>query len=98
MPIISVAQIIKSLKSVAQTRGIFDVKFEGAIGDGIVNDADAINHAIANASARGGIVWFPPGKYRLGSGIVINSQVVLDGVGWSGDPDRNGSWLYVKDT
>src|SRR5438128_2583192 len=78
---------------------IYDVKTYGALGDGSVNDAPAIQAAINDASGTGagiggGVVWFPPGVYRLGFGLNISNQVVLAGSGWN-PSTGNGSWLYV---
>jgi hypothetical protein len=78
--------------------GLFNVKDTGAMGDGIRDDADSIRISLSQAAKKGGVVWFPPGKYLLGSTLEITNQVILDGVGWSGNPDSNGSWLYVKNS
>jgi hypothetical protein len=90
---------------------VFDVKTYGAIGNGSANDAPAIQNAIndaSNATNKGGIVWFPAGVYKLGSGLTISDQVTLAGTGWetplfntSTTPPNtmgNGSWLYVDST
>ena len=72
----------------------------GAKGDGAYDDAPAIQAAIQAAAAHGGgIVWVPPGLYRLGSGLTISNQVILAGAGW-GPPytPANGSTLYVTRT
>ena len=77
-------------------QGIFDVKDNGAKGDGTANDAPAIQNAIIDAEEKGGIVWFPPGKYRLQSGLEITKQITIQGVGWNKTPG-NGSWFFVDD-
>jgi len=57
--------------------GIFNVRDYGAIGDGINNDKPAIQEAIdtaaeiAKAGNRGGVIFVPPGEYRLEQGLVI---------------------------
>jgi hypothetical protein len=73
--------------------GIYDVKAYGAVGDGVADDASGIQHAIQSASSSGGgLVWIPPGVYRLGSnGLRIPRQVIVAGTGWW----DNGSWFYV---
>nr|NQU89525.1 hypothetical protein [Bacteroidota bacterium] len=53
----------------------------GAAGDGINNDAGAIQNAINFFSGNAGIVLFPPGIYLLNSGISLNDSVVLKGSG-----------------
>lgn len=57
----------------------------GAVGDGVTNDAPAINAAIsAAAAAGGGIVFLPPGTYLVSSTISISGdQVELWGAGWN---------------
>lgn len=50
----------------------FNVKDYGAVGDGITDDLAAIQVAVdaCIASATGGIVYFPPGKYSIGDGSI----------------------------
>ena len=55
----------------------FNVRAHGARGDGATLDTDAINAAIAAASAAGGgTVWFPAGRY-LSFSIRLRSNVAL---------------------
>src|SRR5688572_25133569 len=88
--------------------GVVDVTDHGAVGDGVTVDTAAIQAAVDEAAARGGIVRFPPGHYRLGApGIRITRPVQLAGVGWEGTaveegagekaPVPGGSWLFVDD-
>lgn len=86
----------------ASPAGYFDVTAAPyrARGDGAHDDAPAIQAAINNAAARGGgVVWLPPGLYRLGAGLTVPNQVILAGAGW-GPPytPANGSTLYVTST
>lgn len=61
---------------------VFNVSYFGAVGDGITNDATAIQAAIASASlAGGGIVFFPPGTYLIGTRIALKDRVSLKGSG-----------------
>lgn len=59
---------------------MFDVRQQGAKGDGLANDRPAIETAIATAKqAGGGIVFFPPGTYLTDSTLVVPSTVRLRG-------------------
>src|SRR5215831_13046255 len=65
----------------------FNVKSDqyGAVGDGVTNDAAAINSAITACNAAGGgVVYLPTtsgGTYLVGSSLVMASNVVLKGCG-----------------
>ncbi|MCC6167022.1 MAG: hypothetical protein IT329_07315 [Caldilineaceae bacterium] len=88
---------------------VYDVKTYGATGNGSTNDAPSIQTAINDAqAAKGGIVWLPPGVYKLGSGLSITQPITLAGAGW-GTPSRdttgapsnataNGSWFFIDNT
>src|SRR5256885_15560892 len=61
--------------SVAQ---VFDVRDFGAAGDGVTNDAPAVNDAVVAANAvGGGIVEFPTGTYLAGGSIHLLSNVTF---------------------
>ncbi|MGW6774903.1 glycosyl hydrolase family 28-related protein [Streptomyces sp. NPDC055037] len=62
---------------------VADVRAYGAQGDGSVDDAPAINRALAAAAERGGgTVSIPPGTYRIDDVIrIAHSGVVLRGAG-----------------
>lgn len=75
-------------EALGSTTGVFyNVKSGfGAAGDGVSDDRAAIQSAINAASSTGGIVFFPPGTYRItgtltvlsGSGVTLlgtNSQI-----------------------
>jgi len=71
----------------------------GAIGDGVANDKGAIQAAI-NA---GGIVFFPPGVYRVASTLTISANnVVLVGCGNASqlrfNPSSGGTLLLFEGT
>lgn len=51
----------------------------GAVGDGITDDSEAITNAILSLDENGGIIYFPIGKYLLRSGISLSEKVVLRG-------------------
>jgi hypothetical protein len=60
----------------------FNVKDYGAKGDNNTDDAGAIASAIAAAtSAGGGVVYFPSGKYKVLSTILVPQNVNIQGVG-----------------
>jgi hypothetical protein len=70
-----------------------NVKNYGALGNYSNDDTNAINAAIsASQSAGGGVVFFPPGTYKITSTIVVPGGVSLLGCGsgspWSGHPSR----------
>jgi len=61
---------------------VFNVKDPyGAIGDGVVDDTAAIQRAIDAAAAGGGVVFFPPGTYKITSTLTVPSNVTLQGAG-----------------
>lgn len=60
---------------------VYDVRNYGASGGGVVDDAPAIQAAIAAAEAGGGTVFFPPGTYRLLSTLTITGTVQFRGAG-----------------
>lgn len=91
--------------------GVFDVTKPpfNAPPTGTSDAQPAIQAAINAAQANGGgIVWLPPGVYKLNSGLVISQQVTLCGAGWSnphpdnlGTPNNstgNGSWISISST
>jgi polygalacturonase len=57
---------------------VFNVRDYGAVGDGVANDAPAVDAAITAANASGrGTVEFPPGTYLAGGTIHLRSHVTL---------------------
>lgn len=72
--------------------GTVDVKRYGATGDGVTDDAPAINAAIQASGSEapyGGTVLFPPGVYRIASSIHVTRGVVLKGT-------VRGHWPVAK--
>src|SRR5207248_9013059 len=52
--------------------GLADVRSFGAKGDGIADDHSAVQAAVdAVRAGGGGIVWFPRGRYRVGSTVAV---------------------------
>ena len=74
--------------------GYYSVKDFGAVGDGVADDLAAINLAIAACPATGGIVFFPPGIYRISatlnigkgsaSALATRQNITLLGASFSG--------------
>lgn len=58
-----------------------NVKRHGATGDGVDDDTSAITAAVTALGAAGGVVYFPPGTYRVTSVITIPEDVSLVGTG-----------------
>jgi len=52
----------------------------GAKGDGVSDDTRIIQNALEIASRTGGIVWLPPGKYRITSSLRMPPGVTLQGI------------------
>jgi len=63
----------------AQGVNQFNVKDYGAVGNGVANDATAVQNAISAATPTGGIVFFPPGDYLInsGTGFTISTAAVM---------------------
>lgn len=52
---------------------IVNVKDFGATGNGVTDDAPAIQRGVNTATATGRILWFSPGTYKVGSPIVLSA-------------------------
>jgi len=80
-------------------RGV-DVRDFGAVGDGVANDAPAIQAAINALGSAGGVVNLGARTYRLASAIVVNAGAVrLVGQGFNeGGSPGAGTWLTVDQT
>lgn len=68
-------------------RDAVSVKDFGAVGDGAANDTAAVQAGIDYVAARGGVLYFPAGDYRLTAQVGINTMTAaaftLRGAGWS---------------
>ena len=72
--------------------GVTHVPAGGVVGDGVADDAPAIQAAIDVAAGRGGTVYLPAGRYRLAAALRARSGVTLAGdgaatgagAGWAG--------------
>ncbi|MBR0683452.1 hypothetical protein GXW74_23400 [Roseomonas eburnea] len=73
----------------------------GAVGDGVTNDAPAIQAAIdALAATGGGVLLFGPRPYRIASPVVVSGvAIVLQGAGFTEGPGvASGTWLTIDAT
>ena len=61
----------------SQTFDVLDLRDFGAIGDGVADDADAIE--AADAAAQGRTVLITDGVFRMGRDVTINSKVRFEG-------------------
>lgn len=80
-------------------RGV-DVRDFGAVGNGVANDAPAIQAAINALGSAGGVVNLGARTYRLASAIVVNAgaiRLVGQGFNEGGSPGA-GTWLTVDQT
>lgn len=69
-----------TLFTAAAFMSAFNVKDYGALGDGVNDDASAIQAAItACAAVGGGTVYFPAGTYLIGTKLTLRSKVILQG-------------------
>jgi polygalacturonase len=92
----------------ARSSDTFDVKTFGALGDGTSLDGGAINRAIESAaSAGGGTVWFPAGRYLASSihlrsnvGLYLDHGAIIEAVSWTVAPydtPESNAWARYQD-
>lgn len=77
---------ITDIRTAINNGRVYDVKEYGAIGNGVADDAPAINAAIQAAKATsngvfGAILYLPKGTYMIGSPIEVSNGVGLRGDG-----------------
>ncbi len=65
--------------SIPEPSLILDVMNYGAIGDGIADDYSAINSAIIALNGQQGVIYFPPGEYKIGTSLNLPDSVILRG-------------------
>src|SRR5438876_1177980 len=65
----------------------FNPKAYGAKGDGVADDAPAINAALAAVPAAGGVLELSPGVYRITAPLHLSKKVIVAGAGFTDDPD-----------
>jgi parallel beta-helix repeat protein len=80
-----VYNVTASLGGIANTTGMFVVTADayGAVGDGSNDDTGAIQSAINAAEVSGGVVYFPPGTYKITSTLNIDGPGVTLTGSWS---------------
>ncbi|HYD82874.1 MAG TPA: glycosyl hydrolase family 28-related protein, partial [Opitutus sp.] len=66
------------LAAPADAFSVFDF---GAVGDGQADDTAALRACIAAAERGGGVVWVPPGEYKLTGDVVLTAKVAIQGAG-----------------
>jgi hypothetical protein len=80
---------LKVARATPWPQTFLDVKVLGARGDGSADDTAFVQTALAKARANGGgVVFFPPGVYRLREMLSVPTKTVLRGAG------RDAVWLY----
>ena len=73
----------------------FNVKKFGAVGDGVADDAPAIQKAIDAAQVKGGCVYFPAGDYRIKKTLLIGGNTSSQPTNWlTLRGEGGGSKLY----
>lgn len=72
----------------------------GAVGDGVTNDAPAIQAAINSLLGTGGTIQFAARRYRVATAIVIDSEaIILQGMGFTEGPNAaDGTWITINTT
>lgn len=76
---------------------VINVKDHGAKADDLTDDQPSIQ-ALVDAAPQGAVVYFPPGKYRLGRPITVSNGVVLRGGEWNPHfvPRTNMTGSYLR--
>lgn len=69
----------------SKLRDVVSVKDFGAVGDGVTDDAAAVQAAIDTVETLGGHLVFPPGKYLFGSQVTINRTYAASGSNFVGE-------------
>jgi hypothetical protein len=71
----------KSAKDALPMSSTIDVKAFGATGDGVSDDTASVQQAFRAAAAHGGVVYIPPGIYRITSNLFLWGNVDVVGAG-----------------
>jgi hypothetical protein len=87
-------QVTTSNRTIAQKFAeTLSVKDYGATGDGVTNDASAIQAALNAAANSTRSVFIPAGIYRITSQLIVPKGVVINGVGSNAGPRWNEATL-----
>jgi len=70
--------------------GWFDVKDYGALGNDTGDDGPSFNACIAAANVKGGVIYVPPGTYRITTALTVNPGKAISWVG-DGSAQNTGS-------
>lgn len=76
--VVDLENVPSPLAAPADAFSVFDF---GAVGDGQADDTAALRACIAAAERAGGVVWVPPGEYKLTGDIVLTTKVTIQGAG-----------------
>lgn len=60
-------------------KGIYNVKCYKAKGDGTTDDTSSVKAAIDAAGSKGGIIYFPEGRYKITASVTISNALILSG-------------------
>lgn len=83
-----------------QTKPVFDVRDQGAVGNGSTDDRVAINAALTACANTGGTVILPPtsASYYVSNSIAAVSNCTLDGQGGAKITIPSAGWALVAHT
>lgn len=73
-----------------------NVRSYGATGAGVADDAAAIQSAITAATSLGGVVYLPPGTYKVLTALTLPANVTLMGAGWKATKIVTGDDRFVR--
>ena len=77
--------------------GFFNVATYGATGSGGADDSSAIQATIdAAEAAGGGLVFFPPGRYDLSTGLTVNASITFQGSGTGGSASNAATTIDLN--
>jgi len=68
--------------SAAADVSVYNVKDHGAVGNGVADDTSALQYTLSLASGNGGgVVYLPPGNYKISTALTTYSKVTMLGAG-----------------
>lgn len=75
----------KAFLNVDKLNDLVNVRDFGAVGDGVADDAAAVQAAFDAVEPLGGTLYFPPGKYLFGSQVTLNRTYAPSGSNFVGE-------------